>query len=374
MTAFEDSQMTENSYIEFKSNSVYSFCRLWEDCRAIPGMAPKVLSGFSDTRIAKLADIKAPRGISRMAAQENFADFSPVLGHIKNNFSQNELKCLSDAYEAYSDFFEKNQERIKSNFDTICKKQALYMPELANIYNCFQLPRDKKCPCFINPFPQDKFIDGISNNENICMNYSLNKTENQDQYFDNSDILKRKNSTPFHEATHFCFFNSQLYRDIEQENNRTYNTVLGNLMETFEQNNNNSPKTPRDELKKCAIGIINEGFAACASALYNEKTTGKPVKNDNEWYHGWKEANDFTKQMYPLFKEYVNQGKAFDNCFFNRLNITMVKAKIRKQQQNHSAVLQTTPLLSKVPYGKSQISTVNLNSLRYLPPGNDSER
>ena len=38
------------------------------------------------------------------------------------------------------------------------------------------------------------------------MDYSLNKNEDLNNYIENSNILKRKASTPFHETTHFLFF------------------------------------------------------------------------------------------------------------------------------------------------------------------------
>ena len=328
----------DNSQIEFQSNALYGFCSLWSDCLQFGKQAQGVLKGFENEQISELSTLsqssnfrlrKQLRQAQQQITSGKIGDFSALAETLKENLSQKDLSLLQKSYAAYSDYFEKNKGRIQNNVDTLNQSRSLYAQELKNIYKCFGISEDKKCPCFVNPFPKDKFIDGISNESGVCMNYSLARDENPDNYLENSDILKRKCSTPFHETTHFCFFNSQLKKDIENENNLPMKNVLKNLMNTFEQKGKDKGiKAPKEELKACALGVINEGFAACATALYNEKTQGAPVKNDEEWYHGWKEANDFTRQMYPLFKEYVSEGKSFDSAFFSRLNIAMTKEKM----------------------------------------------
>ena len=96
-------------------------------------------------------------------------------------------KVLKPAFEAYSSFYDENKEAIDKNIETMNSTQAV-------------------CCCYLNPFPKNKIIDGISNSENVSMDYSLNKNEDLNNYIENSNILKRKASTPFHETTHFLFF------------------------------------------------------------------------------------------------------------------------------------------------------------------------
>ncbi len=232
-------------------------------------------------------------------------------------------KVLKPAFEAYFSFYDENKEVIDKNIEIMNSAQAVYENELTNLYKCFSISDDKQCCCYLNPFPENKIIDGISNSENVSMNYSLNKNEDSNNYIENSNILKRKASTPFHETTHFLFFNSQFKKDIENESSPQMKTLLNNVIRSFEKNGNQEDKTSRAQKKIFAIGAINEAFAACSSALYNEKTTGQPVVNENEWYHGWKQANDLTRQMYPLFKEYIKMGKPFDDEFANRLSLSI---------------------------------------------------
>ncbi len=359
--------MEDNSQIEFQSNVLYGFCSLLSDCIQYGGQAQNVLKGFENKQLAELSALSQSSNfrlkkqlgqIQQQISSGKIEDFSILAETLKENIPAKDLTVIQKAYAAYSDFFEINKNRIQNNVDTLNQSQNLYALELKNIYKCFGISEDKKCPCFVNPFPKNKFIDGISNENGVCMNYSLTREENQDNYIENSDILKRKSSTPFHEATHFCFFNSQIKKDIENGNNLPMKNVLKNLMNIFEQKGKDKAiKASKEELKACAIGVINEGFAACSSALYNEKTQGTPVKNNNEWYHGWKEANDFARQMYPLFKEYVSEGKSFDTEFFNRLNITMAREKMNLnhpekniQQQSNANQVETLLLHNTQQY------------------------
>ena len=87
---------------------------------------------------------------------------------------------------------------------------------------------------------------------------------------------------------------------------------------------------------KSFLNSSSKAFAACSSALYNEKTTGQPVANKNEWYHGWKQANDLTRQMYPLFKEYIKTGKPFDDAFADRLSRAIKIDRLKNNETNLS--------------------------------------
>lgn len=102
------------------------------------------------------------------------------------------------------------------------------------------------------------------------------------------------------------------------------NNVLNQVISKLEKKGNGTAS--RDEI---ILELIHEAFASCSDALYIEGTTGKPVTNDDGWYYGWKEANDLAKQMYPHFKEYLNEGKPFDCQFFAKLSSTIKTNELR---------------------------------------------
>lgn len=343
--------------IKFMTNSVYSFWGLHCACMRNQDRSQKVLSGFEDERLYHLADLtfeKEKRTQSNLILQdivkENITDYEGIRSVMSSYFSSEELENIDQklrpAFEAYSSFLEKNAFHIDKNIEALNKNQSLYEVELQNLYKCFNIPSDKQCICFLNPFPKDKMMDGISNPTCVSMDYSLTRNEDESHYVQNSDILKRKESTPFHEATHFLFFNSQLKKDIEQEKTPAATKLLDEAIKDFEKNGN---PIDREKIKVFAVGAINEAFAACSTALYNEKTTGKPVSDNNEWYHGWKQANDLTRQMYPLFKEYVTAGKTFDEDFIGRLtnNIKIDRLK-RKNIPNYTTENNTSKTMAEL--------------------------
>lgn len=71
-----------------------------------------------------------------------------------------------------------------------------------------------------------------------------------------------------------------------------------------------------NDSEKNAIGAMNELFAVCSTALYNEKTTGKPIKDGDKWYHGFEMPNRLAPVVYPMYKDYINSGRSFDGAFY----------------------------------------------------------
>lgn len=330
-----------------------------------PQAAQNAILGFEDKRLLSLTEIIPQRGtntriksglIQQLIGKENISDYEGLKKLMAEHLSAQEAealdKVLKPAFEAYLSFYNKNKDTINKNLEAMNSAQSVFCNDLNNLYQCFSIPEDKQCNCYLNPFPKDKVIDGISNPENVSMDYSLNRNEDAANYIENSDILKRKASTPFHEATHFLFLNSQFKKDLENEANPQMKRLLNSVIKSLENGKQDS-NTDRNQIKAFAIGAINEAFAACSSALYNEKTTGKAVNNDNEWYHGWKQANDLAKQMYPLFKEYMEKGKPFDGEYVTKLSniieINNLKSKIankrhtNKLSRNQHNELETTP-------------------------------
>lgn len=368
--------------IKFASNPIYSFYGLWCDCVQNPDASKDVLRDFKDERLSKITDILPKKGAktySMMGAvhQNNITNINELQSIMRENFNAQDLQAISKiwgtAFEAYKDFYTENKENIDNNLAVMNSEQQNYQKELANLYKSFSTPPEIVCTCYLNPFPEKKFGDGISNDKSISMDYSLSKTEDINNYIDHSDILKRKRSTPFHESTHFLFNNSQLKKDIEKENSPGIKSVLNHVISQFEKKGNGTAS--REDIKPFAIGAINEAFAACSTALYNEKTTGKPVCNDNVWYYGWKEANDLTRQMYPHFKEYVNEGKPFDERFFKKLNISIKIDELRNSNESQSIERSAPNRFSKLrglnpiseskaPYKAKDISKADFNTLK----------
>ncbi len=371
--------------IKFTSNPVYSFYGLYRNCMQNPEMAVNAIKGFEDERLKSLMEVIPAKGsdariksdlIQKEIGRQNISNYEG-LKKLWSEYLPQEVDTLDNvlkpAFEAYSSFYNENKETIDKNIETMNSAQAVYENELANLYKCFSISDDKQCCCYLNPFPENKIIDGISNSENVSMDYSLNKNEDSNNYIENSNILKRKASTPFHETTHFLFFNSQFKKDVENESSPQMKTLLNNVIRSFEKNGNQEDKTSREQKKCFAIGAINEAFAACSSALYNEKTTGQPVANKNEWYHGWKQANDLTRQMYPLFKEYIKTGKPFDNEFANRLSISIKIDRLKSNEttlstENKSSIAELRGLSpqTKALYKPQAISKENLKGLHYV--------
>ena len=92
----------------------------------------------------------------------------------------------------------------------------------------------------------------------------------------------------------------------------------------------------------------------------------------NEWYHGWKQANDLTRQMYPLFKEYIKTGKPFDDAFADRLSRAIKIDRLKNNETNLSkenkssiAELRGLSTPTKVPYKAQIISKEKLQGLHY---------
>ncbi len=369
--------------IKFISNPLYSFYGLYRNCMQNPEMARNAIEGFQDERLNRLMEIIPEKGtnariksdlIHKQIGTLNISDYNSFKDLMSTYLSPQEVdrfdKILKPAFEAYSLFYEQNKDVINQNIEAMNSAQSVYQNELNNLYKCFSIPQDKQCYCYLNPFPKNKIMDGISNSENVSMDYSLNKNEVSDNYIENSNILERKSSTPFHEATHFLFFNSQFKKDLENETSPQMKRLLNSVIKSFEKEGKQNNNFNREQMKVFAIGAINEAFAACSTALYNERTIGKPTINENEWYHGWKQANDLTRQMYPFFKEYVENGKPFDTEFANKLSnsveIDRLKSKVTNPLKENKASLNELRGLStitKVPNQPHKI-TYDTNNLQ----------
>ncbi len=376
-------QSQDTNSIKFTSNPLYSFYGLYRNCMQNPEMAKNAIEGFEDERLNRLMEIIPEKGtnariksdlIHKQIGKFNISDYDGFKNLMLKHLSSQEVemfdKILKPAFEAYSSFYDKNKEIIDQNIEAMNSAQSVYQNDLSNLYKCFSIPKDKQCCCYLNPFPKNKIMDGISNSENVSMDYSLTKNEVSDNYIENSNILKRKASTPFHETTHFLFFNSQFKKDIENETSPQMKRLVDSVIKSFEKNGIQNNKFNREQMKVFAIGAINEAFAACSTALYNEKTMGAPVTNENEWYHGWKQANDLTKQMYPMFKEYVERGKPFDIEFANKLSnsieIERLKSKATNSfTENKASLIELRGLspVTKAPH-KPQAITYNVNNLQ----------
>lgn len=178
--------------INFENNPMYSFYVLWDDCTRNKG----VLNGFDDDRLSKIADIILPCSMIKKIHEFHITDIAGLKSLMKGELNTQTLGILEPAFEAYKEFYAKNKKRIDNNLVVMDSEQQTYQSELAKLYKCFDVPSETVCTCYLIPFPKNKIHDGSAYNNCTNIKYSLNKTEDANNYVSNSDILKRKLLTP----------------------------------------------------------------------------------------------------------------------------------------------------------------------------------
>ncbi len=189
--------------------------------------------------------------------------------------------------------------------------------------------------------------DGRTDNGTCYLFYGLIQDEKEAQagnYLNqnNSLLLKRKTSTPFHEGIHYLLDvsplkNKLLYMmgitQLPAENlegccNKDDFPQMKQFMEKFltciENNQNlcHYRGMPKDNSSSVnlAYRIISEAFAVSGSMYVTENLGGKLPSQEKDWYSGWFFAGKLSKHVYPIFKEYLKEGKPIDDTFFARLN------------------------------------------------------
>ena len=105
--------------------------------------------------------------------------------------------------EKYSHFYQQNADLIQKYGRTVEEIQKGYAEDLSKLYDFFGVSRDFKCHGILVPV-EEKKMDGMAVRDSFFVFYEVQKKEGE-EYVDDSLLLKRKISTPFHEATHLLF-------------------------------------------------------------------------------------------------------------------------------------------------------------------------
>lgn len=354
--------------IEFKVNPIYSCYCLWSGTlngsgdKSFDEKRKKFAASFNSPEISGLVDATLPwknrktlsniqkvQGIIGEQNVQNIADLQKILNE---NFDKENAEQLTEAIRKalpeFKKFLTENKNVIDNDLKVLDETQKVYGRELSTLYKCLGVDENKKGVVFINPSPVRPLGDGISTSLNASMNYSLSKDEDSANYLANSNILSRKSSTPFHETTHFLFNNSKVKAELSNPTTEGAKKLMKWLTEEFDK----KPEEKRvgNDSGKNAIGAMNELFAVCSTALYNEKTTGKPIKDGDKWYHGFEMPNRLAPVVYPMYKDYINSGRSFDGAFYEDIYKKMKNLEhlnsMRKRVQDKSKKIPENGALS----------------------------
>lgn len=360
--------------IDFKVNPIYSCYCLWSG--TLNGMESaefdkkrrEFISSFKSPEISGLVDATIPWGhkntlsniqkVQGIIGAQNVQNIDDLQKVLTENFDKDNAEQLTAAIKKalpkFEEFLSQNKNVIENDLQVLSETQKVYGKELSALYTCFGVDESKQGVMFVNPSPVKPMSDGISTSLNASMNYSLKQDENSDNYLEGSNILSRKASTPFHETTHFLFNNSKVKKEL------TNATTLGTkkIMDWLTAQFDTKPEEKRvgPDSKQNAIGAMNEAFAVCATALYNEKTTGQPIQNGDKWYHGFEMPNRLAPVMYPLFKEYVEQGRPFDDKFYET-----IYQKMKNKERLNSLRKRLSGKTEIIPAKRSARLTLNAN-------------
>lgn len=332
--------------IEFKTNEMLGFYSLWVDTLISSREdKEKVFSTFENPDIREFANAipNSFNGLSKTLGDlernilngqvKNRNDFlEMIVKDFENNGAEKIESALRKSFEAYHKFFEKSQtkETISDNLAAVRKLQKDeklgYSKELENLYTFFDVSSDKKCVCYMNPYPEKPLNDGSAIGGSFKQNFSVKRLENDSEYIENSTVLARKVSTPLHEATHFLFAQSEI--------KQSFLNGTGSGIEEFRKVLAKQLEKHPD--KRGENATFDEALASCSSAIVTEKRQGKLTDN-HEWYHKFEAANNIAPHVYPLYKEYVSHGKKMDDAFFGRLADNIKNSEKEKSKQNNVA-------------------------------------
>lgn len=324
--------------INFVADEIRGFYGLWVDRLMFPDESLKAMESFENPDIRALEDAIPAKGsktwgsisqVEALITENNIKSVDGLKELLVKTFDSQDAENIGavfdKAFPAYHDFFEKNQNNIRKNLKALENDQNSpekgYGQELNAIYDGFNISKDKLCTCYLNAFPGKTTGDGRSNprGNTSVMNYSIVRSATESNYLGDSNILRKKASTPLHETTHSLFYASELKAQLENNPQGNMKKVMETLTRYFELYDDEK-KNKRGTAKDNAVATINEAFAVCATGIYNEKTAGTPVKDGDKWYHGFEAANQLAPVMYPIFKKYIASGKRFDEVYFQHLS------------------------------------------------------
>lgn len=314
--------------IDFQTSEMMSFYYLWQES-LMSFDSPELgdfLNSFENPQMKKITQTY-PRGIQKHLASlgqeiqngkiKNIDDFVSRLDSAFPKYAAGQGAVLKEVFTGYHQFFEASQPLLQKNLEVMKQLQddgrLGYRQELGGLYAMFGVnPREDGLRAYINPAPSRPLFDGMSPNSTFYQNFSMTALPGE-QYIENSTVGAGKISTPLHEATHHIFARSQLKKDLDAGNVRGR---AKEVMEVIDAYMKAAPdKQPRGAT---ALSALDEAFAACSSAVVYQKANNGRLPD--EWYHGFDAANRLAPKIYPLYREYMAQGKTLDTEFFASLS------------------------------------------------------
>ncbi len=316
--------------IIFKSNNLLGFYYLWASSFNNTKLLDKTLVGFDDV-LTKIKDavpssfiketfdaLKKLDADIRAEKIKTIDDFVSFLGEKMPKDGHKLNQPLRLAYASYESFMSKKeiQQETDKVIGALTQFKENYDERIKQLYTFFDVSKDVKLPFVqVSSYPETIPNSGSASDSGINVNFSLKRDDNED-YLGNSLFLKRRTTTPLHEATHFLFSKSPMYK-----NSPPY---MKKLLALLEQKLEESPEGSN----KTAMRALDEGVAACSSALIEKKINGN-LDNKAEWYAGFKLANHLAPKIFPVFQRYLSESKKLDDEFFKVVYESMTNNKFQ---------------------------------------------
>ena len=344
------------AHIHFHSNGLSGFYNLWT---AGITRQQKLLNAFSDSSVRELSKI-APQNI-------NFSSYMniylPLMQKIGKAVQEGKITTLDDfiqavatdfpngkkmalplqsAFQSWQQFYNNPQTKIETKkvIHALNKIHTTspYRETLDGMVRFFGLNKDMNIPGNIFIFPKEgssPVHSGFCDDQAVWMLYSLTRSEAAENYVSDTICLKRRMTTPIHETSHFLMNASQLWKDLKSHSNSDYEQTFQLLKRYFKAH----PQTPLEQKypDEAVLSALQEAFASCPAPFLAEKQ-GKPFSPDMTWYYGFETADKLAKQIYPLYKEYLLEGKTADRLFFKRLNENLKIFDIEKPKNISTTV------------------------------------
>ena len=363
--------------IEFQADEMMSFYFMWQEALSAYG-SPQLdtyLKSFQNPDIEAIKN-SYPKGIGGKIQNLSLLGKDIQNGEVRNidEFAQKMAKHLDvskedmarispnlqKAFGAYHDFYKTAEPIISSNLTTLndvqTDKQLGYSGDLSKLYKFFGVDeKSDRLVGYVNPSPVAPLYDGMCTNSGFYQNFPSHQLSGK-SYVGDSTVGENKISTPLHEATHHIFARSQIKKDIINGEAKGRIKEVINVMDEYIK------ACPQGQVRGAkGLSALDEAFAACSSALMDEKRTGvSPLDNpDREWYHGFDAANRLAPKVYPLYREYLEQGKTLDGEFFGKLGARLGDIKIATNKaQRQTAQEDITPTKeqhSQAPQSKMSV-------------------
>ncbi len=237
-------------------------------------------------------------------------------------------------YKFYCSFFEDNQECIQKNLNAmrhIYSDNPIQMPNLPTdshmpqttgdyltaMRRFFDVPTDKKPTVYLHPFPDDPHMSGWSTVDGPHQTFCTKRLESDDKYVDGTTMLSRRVVTPLHETAHWMFDNSPMmdeFKKLPEERSPAVQKFISVMEDKFKKNPETNYHNPSP------LGAIHEALASSADVVMRSEEMMKDFDYKTaELYYGFKAGNDLARVVYPIFHEYIANGKSMSDGFFDRI-------------------------------------------------------